>query len=436
MLALRQYSLAGSLGLLFLLLSCDRRQPVAPALEAGATGAGGPTVKPPSIANAVAASESRIDVSWQDNSTNETGFEVHRSTSGPSGTFTLRASTGANVTSYGDPGLEPLTQYCYEVRAFKTYDGKTGYSEFSTPTCATTLAPPPVPTPPTGTDAKPASSTAVNVNWTDNSTTEDGFRVERSLDAGATWTSAGTVGTNVTSSSDAGRASEQPVCYRVIAFNRGGDSPPSNTDCTTPPAAPTGLAATGVDGPAVDLAWTDHSAVEDGYQVLRATDGVTFSAVADLPANSASYHDVGVSSTTTYWYQVRAKKDGGSSDVSNVASARAGVLTPPAAPFFRWVDVIPWSIALSWGETSNNADGFKLERCQAVVCSNDDFTLIAVIATTAYPGYYSDGAVEPGTTYTYRVRAFNQAGESAPSSAVSATACFVGVAEDGEYYCM
>src|SRR6266571_3184717 len=434
--ALRHYSLAGSLALLAL-AACDRSQPVEPAaVEAASTGAAGPTVKAPSNTSASTASESRIDVSWQDNSTNETGFEVNRSTSGPSGTFTLPASTGANIASYRDTGLDPLTQYCYEVRALKAYDGKTSYSEFSTPACATTLAPPPLPTAPTGTDAKPASSTAVNVSWTDNSTTEDGFRVERSLDAGTTWTSAGTVGPNVTSSSDAGRASEQPVCYRVIAFNGGGDSPPSNSDCTTPPAAPTALTATGVDGPAIDLTWTDKSVVEDGSQVLRATDGVTFSAVAELPANSTSYHDVGVSSTTTYWYQVRAKKDGGSSDVSNVASARAGVLTPPAAPFFRWVDVIPWSIALSWGETSNNADGFKLERCQAVVCSNDDFTLIAVIATTAYPGYYSDGAVEPGTTYTYRVRAFNQAGESAPSSAVSATACFVGVAEDGEYYCM
>jgi len=327
MLALRQYSLAGSLGLLSL-LACDRSHPVEPAaVEAASTGAAGPTVKTPSNTSAVAASDSRIDVSWQDNATNETGFEVHRSTSGPSSTFTLRASTGANATSYHEIGLDPLTQYCYEVRALKAYDGKTSYSEFSTPACATTL-PPPVPTAPTGTDAKPANSTVVVVRWTDNSITEDGFRVERSLDAGTTWTIAGTVGPNVNSSSDAGRASEQPACYRVIAFNRGGDSPPSNSDCTTPPASPTGLAATGVDGPAIDLTWADKSAVEDGYQVLRAPDGVTFSAVAGLPANSTSYHDVGVSSTATYWYEVRARKDGGFSDVSTVASATAGSCVP------------------------------------------------------------------------------------------------------------
>src|SRR2546425_8239731 len=87
MLALRQYSLAGSLGLLFL-LACDRSHPVAPAaVEAASTGVAGPTVKVPSNTNAIAVSQSRIDVSWQDNSTNETGFEVHRSTGGPGATF-------------------------------------------------------------------------------------------------------------------------------------------------------------------------------------------------------------------------------------------------------------------------------------------------------------------------------------------------------------
>ncbi len=105
---MRQYSLAGSLVLLSL-FACDRNQPVEPAVQAASTGAAGPTVKAPSSTNAVAVSESRIDVSWRDNSTNETGFEVHRSTSGPSGTFTLLASTGSGVTSYTDAGLNPLT---------------------------------------------------------------------------------------------------------------------------------------------------------------------------------------------------------------------------------------------------------------------------------------------------------------------------------------
>jgi hypothetical protein len=104
-------------------------------------------VNAPSNTNAVAVSESQTDVNWQDNSRNETGFEVHRSTTGQDGAFSLRAATGANATHYTDEGLAPSTQYCYKVRAVKTSGGRTSYSEFSITACATTSAPPPLPQP-------------------------------------------------------------------------------------------------------------------------------------------------------------------------------------------------------------------------------------------------------------------------------------------------
>jgi hypothetical protein len=428
--SVRSVSLACPI-LLLSLVACDQSQLTGPSLEASATGAGGPTVKAPSNGSAVLASESRIDVRWQDNSPNETGFEVHRSTGGASGAFTLLGSTGAGVTSHSDAGLTPATQYCYKVRAFKRADGKTSYSAFSNTACATTPAPP-LPTAASGADAKPANSTTVDVRWIDNSTNEDGFRVERSPDLGSPWTTVATVGPNVTSSLDGGLASEQQVCYRVIAFNGAGDSPPSNTDCATPPAAPTGLTATGLDGSAIDLAWTDNSTVEDGYELRRSTDGVTFGAVASVPSNSTTYRDGSVSENTTYWYIVRAKKDGGFSYPSYVASAAAGVLTPPAAPagLRAYTDgaVFLGIVALFWSDGSGYEDGFKIERCQVDVmaCVDDaDFTLIATTGAHASSDevFYVDLSTAFGQTYIYRVRAFNRAGDSAPSNVARVTVC-------------
>src|SRR5882762_1630570 len=311
-----------------LLVACEHDHLVVPLVEA-TSAAAGPTVKAPAIARATVTSSSRIDASWQDNSTNEDGFEVHRSTTGPGGAFTLRATMGVNATSYADVGLTASTQYCYKIRALRAYDGRTTYSAFSSVACATTPAPP-VPPAPTSADAKPANSTTVDVTWVDGSTNEDGFRIERSLDAGSTWPSARTLGANQTSFRDAGLASEQSVCYRVIAFNARGDSPPSNSDCTTPPAAPAGLTATAAEGPAIDLAWTDNSAVEDGHEILRATDGAAFGIVTDVPPNSTTYHDAGATTNATYSYQVRAKKDGGYSDLSRTASA-VGSCVPASA---------------------------------------------------------------------------------------------------------
>ena len=323
-----RFYIPGALLLLALLVGCDRPTPFTPRIEAAGGGQPGPTLNAPSGTNAGAVSKSQIDVAWRDNTTNETGFEVQRSTAGPSGTFTALTTTGANVTSVSDRGLTPLTQYCYKVRTFKTTGSNTSYSPFSSTACATTPGPPPAPS---STDAKPLSSSTVGITWVDNSGTEDGFRVERSGSSAGPWETAATTGPNVTSYSDGGRASEQSVCYRVTAFNAPGDSPASNVNCTTPPAAPTDLKATGVDGPAVDLAWTDHSAVEDGYRMERSDNGAAFTTVGYLSANSTSYRDIYVNSKTAYSYQVRAYKDGGFSGYSNVASAETGACVPTSA---------------------------------------------------------------------------------------------------------
>ena len=116
------------------------------ALVSGTTITASAAAQPnaPSNTNAVAVSDSQVNVSWQDNSPNETGFEIHRSTNGPSGAFTLIATTTASAISRADTGLNPSTQYCYKVRAFKKADGHTTYSNFSNAACAirTPSAPP------------------------------------------------------------------------------------------------------------------------------------------------------------------------------------------------------------------------------------------------------------------------------------------------------
>src|SRR2546425_13072436 len=112
---------------------------------------------------------------------------------------------------------------------------------------------------PSGTDAKPSNSTTIDISWTDNSPNEAGFRIERSATNAGPWATAGTVAPNVTSFSDAGRASEQQVCYPVLGFKRNGDASASNTDCSTPPAATSNLTATALDQQTVDVAWKDNS---------------------------------------------------------------------------------------------------------------------------------------------------------------------------------
>src|SRR5918911_4401917 len=80
------------------LAACEAGGPLAPSGDDAPLAAiASSKLGAPSGASAVAASDSRVDVAWLDNSTSETGFQVHRSTTGATGTFALRATMGANA---------------------------------------------------------------------------------------------------------------------------------------------------------------------------------------------------------------------------------------------------------------------------------------------------------------------------------------------------
>jgi hypothetical protein len=87
--------------------------------------AGNP-VNPPSDLTATAASSSQINLSWADNSDNESGFSIERK-SGAAGTWSEIATTAANTTSYANTGLAASSVYYYRARAYNATE-TSGYS--------------------------------------------------------------------------------------------------------------------------------------------------------------------------------------------------------------------------------------------------------------------------------------------------------------------
>jgi hypothetical protein len=64
---------------------------------------------------ATTVSTSQINLNWQDNSNNETSFEVEWSSDGVN--WLSLANVEANITGYNHTGLIPETLYYYQVRA-------------------------------------------------------------------------------------------------------------------------------------------------------------------------------------------------------------------------------------------------------------------------------------------------------------------------------
>ena len=71
----------------------------------------------PSGLSANAIAYNQVDLDWNDNASDETGYEVQRALSG--GSFSTIDTLGANSNSYSDSGVSPLTSYDYRVRALK-----------------------------------------------------------------------------------------------------------------------------------------------------------------------------------------------------------------------------------------------------------------------------------------------------------------------------
>ena len=120
-----------------------------------------PAPNAPSGLTATAISYSQINLSWTDNSSDESGFRVESSTDNVN--FTQFISVGANVTTASNTGLSPSTTYYYRVRAYNA-SANSAYS--ATVSKATPAQPPALNTiaNQTGTEGQLLTFTATSSN--------------------------------------------------------------------------------------------------------------------------------------------------------------------------------------------------------------------------------------------------------------------------------
>lgn len=275
---------------------------------------------------ASAVSQTEIDLTWNDNSTSETGFVILRSTTAGFG-FGIIASIAADETSFNDSGLSPSTTYYYKVKAT---DGMLESAE-SNEANATTQSPLAAPESLTATIV---SFSEISLSWNDVTSTETGFVIEREIPGFEAYQVIATLGPDATSYSDTGLNPETQYRYRVMATGGSGNSVYSNeSTVTTPPAilAPNNLIANAVSHNQISLSWQDNAGNETGYEIERSlTAGSGYSLIFTTAADAISYsdNDVALSPSTTYYYRVRAVNATHQSDYSNETFATTTDYTP------------------------------------------------------------------------------------------------------------
>lgn len=385
------------------------------------------TLNAPSNLTATPNNDSEIVLNWDDNSGNEDGFEIWRSLTNEPESFIFLDDVSANVTTYTDITLAANQRAYYFVEAFSISGSVSNASNVAD---ATTKNPPAVPQ---NLIAETFSQSQINLSWTDVSSTETGFGIERSSDNNTGFVEIATVGSNITTYQDTGLDNNTVYVYRVRALNAAqGDSDYSNVSGARTadiPLAPSNLKLNNDNGNIV-LNWQDNSNNEAIFQVERANSLETegrFEEIARLPADVVSFVDTLTTPNQIYIYQIRASNANGISTASDTASLETPpdpeVDAPTNAPQELVAEPVSNSeIAISWrpvtgGRASRNTNNFI--RIEISISPSGPFREVTQVPTSGNRFQFT--GLNKDRTYYIRIRQGNDGGNSPYSQIVSAS---------------
>ncbi len=270
----------------------------------------------------------RLTLTWKDNAITETAFLVQRQ-AGPTGQWTTLGTvsrdlaadnTAGGTATFTDTSFRwNSTLYSYRVVARNAIGYGDAFPQFNADAVS---APVPVirgPSSLAATLQAIASGMQVRLTFTDNTTTETGFAIERSTDGGAF----SQIATAPARSSTGGVTFDDTTvdyghayAYRVAAITPAGMSAYTNTASVTVPAVPAAPSAfTAAVGPngngnnrSVILTWADNSTNETGFTIQRSTNAGFTSGLTSVTVapNTQSYTWTGLSRNTVYWFRIRA----------------------------------------------------------------------------------------------------------------------------------
>lgn len=330
-----------------------------------------PPAKPSNL-TATAVSHKQINLQWADNSTNETGFEIWRSTNQVEDFVTI-GNAAANATTFSDTTLSAATTYYYRVKAIGQYGesafdkegGGIDYSYYQVD--ALSVLPNFNALTPVKTGRVP-NFTLEPRNRADNFqfkfsgfiriTTPGTYTFFTSSDDGSKLYIGGFTEGNLVVNNDglhgtqersgtrtltAGlhpifvtfferdggetlevRYSGPSVAKQLIPSSVLGDALVNATTLAAPqaPQAPTSLLATGLSTGTINVTWNNPSALTTTEIYRSANNNSSFVLLTTIAANTNSYLDEGLNANAVFYYKAKAVNSGIASVFSNEDSAK------------------------------------------------------------------------------------------------------------------
>ena len=267
------------------------------------------------------------------------------------------------------------------------------------------------------------NETHIKLTWEDNTTKEQGFKLERKTTGEEIYKEIAVIPVNTTSFDDINVSTGKTYFYRIRAYLKNINTSYSNVAVGTTalilPEAPSDLHEDGVFMFHANLSWKDNSFCEKGYIIERKDSYGEFKEISRVNADTNVFKDRQLKANTTYFYRVYAYNEIGKSDSSsevNITTKNNNSI--PDEPTDLTAETISDSqVKLTWKDNSYNETGFNIIRKS----EGGTYKEIATVDTKwIYPKWmkwgnavtYLDVNLKYNTKYYYRVNAFNRKGNS------------------------
>ncbi|WP_422360103.1 fibronectin type III domain-containing protein [Reichenbachiella sp.] len=250
-----------------------------------------------------------------------------------------------------------------------------------------------------------------DISWSDNSSGETGFLVERSVDGGA-YATLTTAAADATSYTDNGPFESNSVyIYRIQALGAEGNSGYSNEDgFLTLPAAPNSLAASAWTTESLTLIWATDDGATD-FLVDISDDNFSTTIQSDLSESGTSIEIGELSSNSTYQFRVAAENETGESEESEIYETTTLAVAPDELVVS---DITSSGFILTWSEEDEVTE-FEVD------ISTDNFeTFVSEGIAVSDALTYTFTGLNSNETYQVRVAAVNDGGSSDESETASA----------------
>lgn len=356
-----------------------------------------------------------VNLSWDDNSDTETGYELWRKV-GSTGEYNLYKELPENTISYNDNGLSELLVYYYKVRSFNKY-GESNFSNEVSTTGGEAF----------NLQAQTIGASRILLTWESEEVNILGFRIQRTNPSTGNFEQITVVAPSAREYTDQNLMPSTSYSYRIASFTSTSQSAWSNIATATTAAndvpAPTNLTAEfDRDERKVIVRWTDNTDLETGTYVERreGTSG-NYVQIGNTVADQNVFMDSTYKTETTYYYRARhLTVEGFYTPYSNEDDAFVPAL-PPARPTSLQIYSVQGSatqFTLLWNDNSTDEEGFRIQRKTGV---NGSYQLYNEVQQKSGTGIYATTVTidDPNLEYFFRVSAFNGNLESDFSNEVS-----------------